>query len=159
MLIDEFKLLRTEKLADRTVTQVLIRYKGESEWKEFGWAIEDTDRGLDSKMSLERIEELKIKKITCIPTGRYLMKFTWSPKYNRMVLELINVPGFRGIRWHTGNNPDHTEGCICPGLILNAKTKTTSKSTEAIKWIEARMLEAQEAEHTVWCTVERAYAA
>ena len=33
-----------------------------------------------------------------------------------MMLEVVGVPGFQGIRIHSGNTADDTEGCLIPGM-------------------------------------------
>ena len=42
--------------------------------------IEDTDRGLDDKMTEEEILKRKVKGETAIPTGIYHVYLTYSPK-------------------------------------------------------------------------------
>lgn len=58
----------------------------------------------------------KINGETAIPAGTYEVRDTWSPKYQRMMLELVGVPGFVGIRIHSGNSADDSEGCIILGM-------------------------------------------
>lgn len=57
----------------------------------------------------------KIPGLTAIPPGTYQIKDTYSPKYKRNVLQLMDVPGFQGIRIHSGNSADDTEGCLVLG--------------------------------------------
>lgn len=58
----------------------------------------------------------KVPGATAIPSGTYEVRDTWSPKFHRMMLEVVGVPGFQGIRIHSGNSADDTEGCLIPGL-------------------------------------------
>ncbi len=50
-----------------------------------------------------------------IPEGWYKVQLTRSPKFGRLLPLLYYVPGFEGIRIHSGNNRDHTSGCILVG--------------------------------------------
>lgn len=61
----------------------------------------------------------KVPGVTAIPAGRYEVLDTYSPKYKRMMLELRMVDGhsgFTGIRIHSGNTADDTEGCLILGM-------------------------------------------
>ena len=100
--------------------------------------LEDTDRMLDSSMSLDQIAKIKVKGMTAIPTGRYkvLMNIV-SPKYSKSkyymnickgrVPRLDNVPGYSGVLIHVGNTAADTEGCLLlgynkvKGQVLNSK--------------------------------------
>lgn len=62
--------------------------------------------------------------ISCIPTGTYKVKWTFSPKFLRYTYEVQGVPNRSGIRIHYGNyaykkdTKDHlgnTQGCILLG--------------------------------------------
>ena len=61
------------------------------------------------------IRKKKIPKITAIPDGTYEIVITHSPKFDRKLPLLKNVPNYRGIRIHPGNYPKNTEGCLLPG--------------------------------------------
>jgi Family of unknown function (DUF5675) len=50
----------------------------------------------------------------CIPAETYPLTIRWSPKFNRQVPHVENVPGRTAIELHIGNFPDDTDGC---GLI------------------------------------------
>lgn len=77
--------------------------------------LEDTDRGLKSTMSVDEILARKVKAQTAIPTGKYDVILTFSPKFKRVLPLLLNVPGYQYIRVHHGNLPSSTDGCLLVG--------------------------------------------
>jgi len=91
------------------------------------YTIEDKDRGLNQSMPLEEIKKIKVHSQTCIPYGCYEVKMTFSPKYMKVLPQLMNVPGFEGIRIHSGNTIFDTEGCIIPGLKKAVDRVTESR--------------------------------
>ena len=60
-------------------------------------------------------KRLKVKGMTAIPEGRYLMRFTYSPKFGKRMFQLMDVPLCDGIRIHSGNSVKDTQGCILVG--------------------------------------------
>lgn len=59
--------------------------------------------------------EGKVYGQTAIPAGVYPVVVTHSPKFGKRLPEILKVPGFKGIRIHTGANAKHTEGCLLVG--------------------------------------------
>ena len=65
--------------------------------------LEDPDRGLDSKMTEPEILSKKIYGETAIPTGTYKLVIDYSNRFKKRMPHILNVPGYDGIRLHTGN--------------------------------------------------------
>ena len=131
--------------ADATLGRLDVDYGRGGGAQPFGFTCEDEDRGLRQGMPPEDIVRLKVAAETAIPTGRYQVRFTYSPKYaetmksyGRMdgkMPEVLHVTGFRGIRIHSGNNESHTAGCLLPGLTRSPARMTVGKSRAACAWL------------------------
>ena len=78
-------------------------------------ALEDADRGLRQDMQLEEIKKKKVYGQTAIPRGSYECVYTYSNRFKKMLPLLKDVPGFDGIRIHSGNSAKDTDGCILVG--------------------------------------------
>lgn len=62
------------------------------------------------------VAKWKVKGETAIPKGKYPLILSFSNRFQRILPELLGVPGFAGIRIHNGNTEKDTEGCILIGL-------------------------------------------
>lgn len=89
--------------------------------------LEDEDRGLFEDMSLSDIRRVKVKGETAIPVGRYQITWTYSLRFRKMLPLLNGVPGYEGIRIHSGNKARDTEGCILCGRNTEVGTVTNSR--------------------------------
>lgn len=79
-------------------------------------------------------------RISCIPAGRYRMEWRWSPRANRNLWWLENVPGRMAIQWHAANWPKELLGCIAPcthfadldgdGIVDGANTRKALAALE-----------------------------
>lgn len=112
---------RAWKKADYTISRLFV--DGER-WCE---ALEDTDRGLKDTMRTEEIKAKKIYGKTAIPSGKYVVTMTYSPKFRRNLPLINDVKCFSGIRIHAGNTNQDTSGCILPGK--NSKVGMVTDST------------------------------
>lgn len=88
--------------------------------------VEDKDRGLTDKDSLEKIKATKVYAKTAIPLGTYKIAMgVISPKFsqkayyksfcNGRMPRLLNVKGFDGILIHRGTSANSSAGCIIVG--------------------------------------------
>lgn len=55
------------------------------------------------------------RNISCIPSGTYQVKWSWSPKFERNLFLVQNVTGRSGIRIHVANFVSQLAGCIAMG--------------------------------------------
>jgi len=68
---------------------------------------------------------------TAIPYGKYKVVISYSPKFKRRLPFIKDVPGFKGIRIHTGNKAKDTEGCILVGQTM--RTDWVGQSRKAFE--------------------------
>lgn len=63
----------------------------------------------------DKVRDKKIQDVTAIPYGKYEIAITFSNRFKQYMPLLLNVPGYQGIRIHSGNKSTDTEGCILVG--------------------------------------------
>jgi len=100
----------------------------------------------------DEIADVKVPGRTCIPEGRYEVRLTWSPKFQKVLPELVNVPGFTGIRIHAGNTAKDTAGCV----LLGVKRAGVSieQSRVAVEQLQADMELEKAAGRPIWIAIE-----
>lgn len=114
--------------------------------------LEDTDRGLNSAMSVDEILSKKRKGITAIPTGEYDVILTFSPKFKRVLPLLLNVKGYEYIRIHHGNFPSSTDGCLLVGENKIKGQIVNSRAT--LEKLMSVLLECEKKKEKVTITIE-----
>lgn len=102
----ELKLVRKKGTAGFTEGRMYVNGVFEC------FTVEDADRRLETGGT-------KIQNKTAIPRGKYKVDITPSVRFGKKLPEVFNVPGFKGIRIHSGNSSDDTEGCIIVGSVNN----------------------------------------
>lgn len=96
--------------------------------------------------------EAKVYGKTAIPAGRYKVDITWSPKFGKMMLAILEVPGYTGIRIHSGNDPEDTLGCVLVGHTVDGPTRIHGGSV-VLPRLFAQVREALDRGEGVWIEV------
>ena len=136
-------LLKRDRFgATQTIGRVFIDGKFEC------YSLEDTVREIDGAP----VESWKVPGATAIPRGRYPVKISWSNRFKKLMMEVLSVPGFSGIRLHAGNTEKDTEGCVLLGDIRFATYIGASRI--AVNRVYGKAKSALERGAEVWLTVE-----
>ena len=114
--------------------------------------LEDTDRGLRQGMTLEQLKRMKVYGETAIPTGTYVVRWTFSNRFCVYMPELDNVPAFSGIRIHSGNTAKDSLGCILVGE--NKAVGQVVNSRAAYARVAARIKTAASRGEDITITIE-----
>jgi hypothetical protein len=99
------------------------------------YTLEDTVREVVGKP----VEEWKIPKITAIPAGVYKIIVDHSNHFNKDLPHILNVPGYEGVRIHSGNKPEDTEGCILVGYVWPGNG-TILNSKAALDYLQPKIV-------------------
>lgn len=92
----------------------------------------------------EPVAGWKVQNETAIPTGVYPVTITMSTRFRTRLPLLLNVPGFTGIRIHTGNSSKDTEGCILVGSTWDGKSGWIGSSKVAFSILFPMIEQAKE---------------
>lgn len=106
------------------------------------WTAEDVQRAPDAP---------KVYGQTAIPIGRYQVVVTPSPHFHKNLPQLLDVPGFQGIRIHPGNTALDTDGCLLPGL--DRLPKGVGRSVAAWTVLNEKIVHAIDSGDTVYITI------
>lgn len=109
--------------------------------------------GLFVAYTLEDIvRPVKVPGETAIPAGRYKVVITPSTRFGRLLPEIQDVPGFTGVRIHSGNVASDTAGCVlvgkgkAPGMVTQSRL--------ALAQVQSLIASAQARHEPVWLTIQ-----
>lgn len=108
-----------------------------------------------------RAAGVKLFGKTAIPAGRYQIVITKSERFSRIrgkttfLPLLIAVPGFEGVRIHTGNKPEDTEGCLILGKYSPSTKNWVSSSNIEFSKVFPKMQAALDAGQKIFITITR----
>lgn len=77
------------------------------------YTLEDAIREVAGKP----VAEWKVQNETAIPSGKYRVIIDHSEHFGKMLPHVLDVPGFAGVRIHSGNTAADTEGCVLVGRM------------------------------------------
>jgi hypothetical protein len=100
-----------------------------------------------------RPEGEKIYGKTAIPEGTYEMVLSYSPRFKKILPEILNVPNFTGIRIHSLNKAEESEGCIGVGEWNGKDTNWISNSRKAFNKLFAILQEASDRGEKITITI------
>jgi hypothetical protein len=90
------------------------------------YVLEDRVREVEGRP----VTEWKVQNETAIPKGTYRVVIDYSNHFGKELPHILDVPGFTGVRIHSGNSSKDTEGCLLVGTGW-AGTDWISGSKEA----------------------------
>ena len=105
-VVREYQLKRTDFSPVSTIGELTLASKF------LAYVLEDKTRAPT---------EVKVFGATAIPYGRYQIIITKSERFSKLTGKdvflplLVDVPGYAGVRIHSGNKPEDTEGCLLVG--------------------------------------------
>ena len=108
------------------------------------YVLEDKYREVEG----QDVKVWKVQDKTAIPKGVYDVRITFSNRFQSKLPLLIDVPGFTGIRIHTGNSSKNTEGCLLVGMTWDGKSDWIGSSKVAMGLIMPMIERAKD------CTIE-----
>ena len=104
-----------------------------------------------------RLEGEKVYGKTAIPEGIYEMVLSYSPRFKKVLPEILNVPNFTGIRLHCGNSSADSEGCVLVGTWDGKKEDWISDSKIAFNELMSLLQKAADNKEKVAITINNSW--
>lgn len=104
------------------------------------------------------IRAVKIQNETAIPQGRYKVTLELSRRFGPDTLTVNRVPGYEGIRIHSGNTDTDTDGCLIVGYKLDANYCVAYGTTKpALLDLKGKVKQALMDNKEVWLTIKNVF--
>lgn len=134
----ELKLQRDVLSDDFTLGKLYVDNKF------FAHTCEDRDRKLEAG-------GVKVATRTAIPRGRYKVVVSFSQRFQKPLPQVLDVPGFTGIRIHGGNTAEDTEGCVLVGKVRT--TNGVARCAERLSTLIDLLTVAEDGGRDAWLEV------
>lgn len=108
------------------------------------YVLEDKVREVEG----QDVKVWKEQNKTAIPKGVYDVQITFSNRFQTKLPILANVPGFTGVRIHSGNSSKDTEGCLLVGMTWDGGSDWVGSSKTAMSLVMPLIEKAES------CTIE-----
>jgi hypothetical protein len=97
------------------------------------------------------VSQWKIQNDTAIPVGTYDVTVTPSVRFRKDMPLVNNVPGYTGVRIHSGNTSADTDGCLLLGFAktLNTVLRSLDAFNALFPKIQAALAAGQKVSLTV----------
>jgi hypothetical protein len=118
---------------------------------------------IDSKYFSDTLEDRvrpkgeKVYGETAIPEGTYTVVLSYSPKFKKVLPEILNVPNFTGIRIHSGNTSADSSGCILVGEWDESKANWISNSRVTMNKLMSLLRKATNNKEQIKITIKNSY--
>jgi hypothetical protein len=100
-----------------------------------------------------RLGGIKIAGGTAIPANRYVVVVNHSVHFDKTLPQILDVPGFEGIRIHPGNTDADTEGCLLVGNNWSGGD-CIQQSRAAFDILFPKIQKAFDAKEPIYITIE-----
>ena len=150
----ELWLRRRPSQNEATIGELYILDKGAALLE--CYTLEDEIREVEG----EPVEKWKVPGKTAIPAGKYRIVITRSNRFSRraghdvLTPQLLDVPGFTGIRIHCGNRAEDTEGCLLVGTTPAADGSAVWASRAAYDKLFPKIEKALHMGELVWIRID-----
>lgn len=117
----------------------------------------DREHIADTLEDRVRPEGEKVYGKTAIPEGTYEMVLSYSPRFKKILPEILNVPNFTGIRIHCGNSSADSSGCILVGTWDGEKEDWVSDSKVAFNKLMSLLQKAANNKEKITITINNSW--
>ncbi len=117
----------------------------------------DREHIADTLEDRVRPEGEKVYGKTAIPEGTYEMVLSYSPRFKKILPEILNVPNFTGIRMHCGNSSADSSGCVLIGTWDGEKEDWISNSKVAFNKLMSLLQKAADNKEKITITINNSW--
>lgn len=122
-----------------------------------GELLVDDEYQMDTLEDRVRPDGEKVYGKTAIPAGTYTVVLSYSPRFKKILPEILNVPNFTGIRIHSLNRAEESEGCIGVGEWDGKSENWISNSRVTFNNLMTKLQAATDKKEKITITINNNY--